>query len=133
MSTIVSQTLSNGSVSTSTTNVIQGCAKAWVSFGYISAAISVRQSFNVSSVTRSGAGTYTVNFTTALPNANYIVTGSASSSATNYPGNSFTWFTTGAGSPNTFSRSTTACNVQSPYVTGVAADVDYLDAVFFTS
>lgn len=44
-------------------------AKAWVTFTGSTAAIL--SSFNVSSVTRSTAGFYVVNFTSAMPNANY--------------------------------------------------------------
>jgi hypothetical protein len=72
MSTIVAQTLSNGTVSTSTANCIQGSAKAWVNFTGSTAAI--RASYNVSSVTRTAAGRWTVNFTNAMTDANYVVT-----------------------------------------------------------
>lgn len=44
--------------------------RAWVNLNGVTTA-TVRASFNVSSVTRNGAGDYTVNFTTALPDANY--------------------------------------------------------------
>jgi hypothetical protein len=44
-------------------------AKAWVTFTGTTGAIL--SSFNVSSVTRVSAGVYTVNFTSAMPNANY--------------------------------------------------------------
>jgi lipocalin len=48
--------------------------KAWVNFnGTITSGDSRRASFNVSSVTRNGVGNYTVNFTTALPDANYAM------------------------------------------------------------
>lgn len=77
MSTIVSQTLSNGTVSTSTANCIQGSAKAWVNFDGTGTP-AIRGSFNVSSITDNGTGDYTVNFTTALPNTNYSVAGCAS-------------------------------------------------------
>ena len=33
--------------------------------------VAIRASFNVSSITDNGTGDYTVNFTTALPDANY--------------------------------------------------------------
>ncbi len=69
MSTLVAQTISNGTVSTSSANVIQGSAKAWARFTGSTGAIE--GSFNVSSITRNAAGDYTVNFTTAMPNANY--------------------------------------------------------------
>lgn len=69
MSTVVAQTLSNGSVSTSTANCIQGSAKAWVNYNGV--AQSVRSSYNVSSVTYVSTGIYIVNFTNAMPDANY--------------------------------------------------------------
>lgn len=43
--------------------------RAWVKFVGSSGAVSA--SFNVSSVTRSGTGQYTLNFTNALPDTNY--------------------------------------------------------------
>jgi hypothetical protein len=70
MSTLVTQTISNGTVSTSSTNVIQGSAKAWVNFNG-TGTVAIRASYNVSSITDNGTGLYTVNFTNALPDANY--------------------------------------------------------------
>jgi hypothetical protein len=64
-----------------TQNGMTGIAKAWVNFGYISSAISVAGSFNVSSVTRTGTGSYTINFTTAMPNSNYSITAMTSADA----------------------------------------------------
>jgi hypothetical protein len=58
-----------------TQNGMTGIAKAWVNFNGVGGAI--RSSFNVSSITVNGTGDYTVNFTTAMPNANYAVTGAA--------------------------------------------------------
>lgn len=49
-----------------------GC-RAWVNFNGASSAI--RGSGNVSSVTRTATGEYTINFTTAMPDANYATTG----------------------------------------------------------
>jgi hypothetical protein len=71
--TLVITTLSDGTNSTSSTNCIQGSAKAWVNFAGASG--TVNGSYNVSSVTRSGVGLYTVTFTNALANANYAVGG----------------------------------------------------------
>ena len=45
-----------------------GC-RAWVNFAGSTG--TIRASGNVSSVTRNGTGDYTVNFTTAMPDANY--------------------------------------------------------------
>jgi len=47
--------------------------RAWVNF-YGVTAVTVRASFNVSSVVRNATGDYTVNFTNAFPDANYAVT-----------------------------------------------------------
>jgi hypothetical protein len=47
--------------------------KAWVNFNG-TGTVAIRDSLNVSSVTDNGAGDYTVNFTTAMPDANYAVT-----------------------------------------------------------
>jgi hypothetical protein len=47
---------------------------AWVNFNG-TGTVSIRDSFNVSSITDNGAGDYTINFTTALANANYAICG----------------------------------------------------------
>ena len=60
-----------------TQNGMTGIAKAWVNInGASGASPTIRASFNVSSVTRSSAGVYVINFTTAMPDANYSATGS---------------------------------------------------------
>jgi len=83
MSTLVAQTISNGTVSTSSANVIQGSAKAWVNFNG-TGTVAIHASYNVSSITDNGTGDYTVNFTNAFSDANYaFVTGSNSRSAGN--------------------------------------------------
>jgi hypothetical protein len=48
--------------------------RAWVVFNGTNPA-SIISSFNVSSVTRTSTGAYTINFTTAMPDANYAVLG----------------------------------------------------------
>ena len=52
-----------------------GC-RAWVNFNG-TGTVAIRASGNVSSITDNGTGDYTVNFTTALADANYVVTGTA--------------------------------------------------------
>jgi hypothetical protein len=44
--------------------------RAWVNFNGTST-VAIRASYNVSSITDNGTGDYTVNFTTALVDANY--------------------------------------------------------------
>jgi hypothetical protein len=49
-----------------------GC-RAWVNFNG-TGTVAIRASGNVSSITDNGVGDYTVNFTTAMPDANYSAT-----------------------------------------------------------
>jgi len=107
MSTLVAQTISNGTVSTSSANVIQGSAKAWVNFDGVSGA-SARASYNISSLTRSSAGIYVINFTNALSDANYCINMSTSVGATAAGG-----YTTMVNSSNTtiVTPTTTSCTV----------------------
>jgi hypothetical protein len=55
-------------------------ARAWVNFNG-TGTVAIRASGNVSSITDNGTGTYTVNFTTAMPDANYsfLITGGGTS------------------------------------------------------
>lgn len=46
--------------------------RAWVNFNG-TGTVAIRASGNVSSITDNGTGNYTVNFTNALPDANYSV------------------------------------------------------------
>jgi hypothetical protein len=73
MSTIVAQTLSNGTVSTSTANCIRGSARAWIN--YNASTQTIRASYNVSSVTYNATGNYTINMTNAMADAEYVITG----------------------------------------------------------
>lgn len=72
MSTLRTNTLSNaaGSKSVPVDTVVDGSAKAWVNFNG-TGTVAIRAGFNVSSITDNGTGDYTVNFTTAMPNADY--------------------------------------------------------------
>jgi hypothetical protein len=46
--------------------------RAWVNFNG-TGTVAIRASFNVSSITDNGTGDYTINFTNAMPDANYSV------------------------------------------------------------
>ena len=50
--------------------------RAWVNFNG-TGTVAIRAAGNVSSITDNGVGDYTINFTTAMPDANYVVCGSA--------------------------------------------------------
>jgi hypothetical protein len=74
--TIVADTLQDGAGnSTAMDNAIYGTAKAWVNFNGVTGGI--RASYNVSSITVNTTGDFTANFTTAMVDANYAVTGTA--------------------------------------------------------
>ena len=70
--------------------------RAWANFNGVSGSVAIRASFNVSSVTRVGAGLYTVALTNAMPDANYSSIASAQPSG--YSGANAGTGTTTAGS-----------------------------------
>jgi hypothetical protein len=87
-----------------------GC-RAWVNFNGVTTA-TIRASGNVTSVTRNSAGDYTINFTTAMPDANYAVniTG-LSATATDGRAAYFVKGVRSTGTPST--QTTSAVGVQS--------------------
>jgi hypothetical protein len=125
--TLTISQLSDGTNSTSSTNPIKGSAKAWVNFGYVSSAITVRDSFNVSSVTRNGTGDYTVNFTNTMPSSNYsVITGCSSNSDP----------TTGGGFSLTIRSPSTNTTTSTRLIAGVsnvAFDLYVCDVAIFSS
>ena len=74
MSTLKVATIQDTSGNNSSTpnEVAQGRAKAWINFNG-TRTVAIRDDFNFSSVTDNGTGLYTLNFTSALANANYAV------------------------------------------------------------
>lgn len=48
--------------------------KAWVNFNGVNTPPTIRDSYNVSSVTRNATGDYTINFSTAFASTNYLGT-----------------------------------------------------------
>lgn len=75
--------------------------RAWVNFNG-TGTVAIRASGNVTSITDNGVGDYTVNFTTAMPDANYSMIGTAAFSAANFFA-VLTEYTTGGASPRTAS------------------------------
>jgi hypothetical protein len=67
--------LVNGSVTAAKlgTTEQKQIAKAWVNFNGTTSPGTIRSSFNVSSVSKIGAGRYTINFSTAMTDTNYSV------------------------------------------------------------
>jgi hypothetical protein len=66
-------TLNDSSGVFATQNAMSGICQAWID--YSNSAQTIKASFNVSSVTYNGTGDFTINFTTALADANYAITG----------------------------------------------------------
>jgi hypothetical protein len=63
-------------------------ARAWVNFNG-TGTVAIRGSGNVSSITDNGVGDYTVNFTNAMPDANYAVTGAQQRGVSDTRGTAF--------------------------------------------
>ena len=93
--------------------------KAWVVFNG-SGGATIQDCYNVSSVSRDAAGQYTMYYSTALPNSNYVVSGTAHD----------------AGSTLRFivptSRLTTSCSIQTRG-TNNAGDSSYVAVIIFGS
>ena len=70
---IVTSTINDDTGVLATQNGMTGVCKAWLN--YNASGQTIRASFNISSVTYNGTGNYTLNFTTAMANANYSLTG----------------------------------------------------------
>lgn len=65
-------TLTDGTNSVDTSTVCKGVAKVWVSFDGSTTTPTIKASHNVSSITDNGTGDYTINFQTAMKDANYV-------------------------------------------------------------
>jgi len=81
--TLAVDTLNSSTGVLATQNGITGICKAWVQLNNTVTNGTIGGSFNVSSVTYNASGDYTINFTTAMPNANYCAVGSNSYSGSN--------------------------------------------------
>ena len=102
-------------------------AKAWVSFAGSTGTISA--SYNVSSVTRSSTGIYLINFTTAMANANYAYTATASRGSS--------WALVSANTTSggaSLAPTTSAFGIATPlYDSSAYTDPTYVYAVVFSS
>jgi hypothetical protein len=92
--TVVSPTLTTPNINSAQFATVTGTApiypcRAWVNFDG-TGTVTIRASGNVSSITDNGVSDYTVNFTTAMPDANYTasVTGNFQINA---PGTAYTY------------------------------------------
>jgi len=106
---------------------ISSC-RAWCNFNG-TGTVAIRASGNVSSITDNGTGSYTVNFTTAMPDANYsaVVTGGADLLDTS--GQKFAVM--GVSTFLTTSANVTVRQADNNDNTFVAADTDQVCLAFF--
>ena len=101
---ITVSTINDSSGVLATQNGMTGIAKAWVNFNG-TGTVAINGAFNVSSITDNGTGDYTINFTTAMANANYAIAGCAQD-PTNTEGYAF------VGTPNPATKTTSACQIR---------------------
>jgi hypothetical protein len=85
--TLTSPTLTTPSINSAQFATVSGTApiypcRAWVLFNG-TGTVAIRASGNVTSITDNGTGDYTVNFTTAMPDANYSTLGAAGNGSSN--------------------------------------------------
>jgi hypothetical protein len=86
LATIQSNTALPPTIQNSSAVEIGTFCRAWVNFNG-TGTVAIRASFNVSSITDGGTGDYTVNFTTAMPDANYSPVSIGTTDATTYTAN----------------------------------------------
>ena len=106
-------------------------ARAWVNFNG-TGTVAIEASGNVSSITDNGTGDYTVNFTTALPDANYTVSmfGVAYASNNTAAGCVFGFYPTGTATYTPSAKTTTSARILSGY--GGSAILHDVQDVSFT-
>jgi hypothetical protein len=99
--------------------------RAWVNFNG-TGTVAIRASGNVSSITDNGTGDYTVNFTTAMPDANYaqLVTAGRLGDRNNI-------FTLGIQATYAGNKTTTFCRIITQSSTVVLTDMDMIDCAIF--
>ena len=119
MSTLNTVNITNGTDSITVEGAVKGSAKAWVNFNGTST-VAIRASYNVSSITDNGTGDYTVNFTTAMADANYAASVST------------VWATIS----NVSNTTTSSCTVITGYYTSfgggaTSADRDQINVAIF--
>ena len=123
--TLTIDTLKASSGVLATQNGMTGIAKAWVNFDGVTTT-TINSSFNVSSVTRNSTGDYTVNFTTAMANANYSIVAMAANSnlgQANTPSLKY-----GNGTQNGGTSPSLKSTTQVEFVIGIGNSTTYYDS-----
>jgi len=102
--------------------------RLWVRFNG-TGTVAINDDFNVSTITDAGTGNYTVNFSNALPNANYaaLATGTAGSTS----GGTATCDSTSFQGNGTNTSSTTSFNIRTVTGSGGNTDMEWINAAVF--
>lgn len=120
LGTVQSNTTSPPTIANSSGTEIGTFCRAWVNFNG-TGTVAIRASFNVTSITDNNVGDYTINFTTAMPDANYVVSGSTGGV------NDSNVLTQGTAA----TRSTSSCRVISVRPNTALEDASQVNAAFF--
>ena len=133
MSTLKVATIQDTSGNNSSTpeQVAQGRAKAWVNFE-ADGTVAIIDDFNVSSITDGGTAIFTVNFTNALPNTNYTMTGSSHSYSSDFTGIVVSLSARGGSGNSIDTKTTTACKIVTAASTTEVDPVN-ISVLFFAS
>jgi hypothetical protein len=126
--TLTTPTIDSAQVATVSGTAPLYMARAWVNFnGTTNTAgfCTIRASGNVTSVADNGTGDYTVNFTTAMPDADYVTTGTCSGADT--PTNNVATLNTKL----TSGLTTSSCRLYSTNSAAAAADRAFIAVAIF--
>ena len=130
MSTTISGT--NGVTFPDSTSMQTGqqACKAWVNFNG-TGTVAIRDAYNVSSITDNGTGLYTVNFTNAMPDTNYIGLGSGASQTSASVGMRVVGPRNGGAGYNPYSTDSLA--ISSTYANASLEDCAYVSVAIFSN
>ena len=126
---VQSSKIENGTIAGEdlSTAVRGGVALAWVNFDgttNTNGQCSVRQHLNVTSVTDNGTGDYTITFTNAFSDADYVVVGSSGGSNNTSNGAVYQY-------DQATAKTTSACRVLTMTTGGGVVDTPHVAVAFF--
>jgi len=119
----------SGNNSSTPAGIASGTAKAWVNFNG-TGTVAIIDSYNVASITDNGTGDYTINFTNAMTDADYCVSGGVS---TNSGGQGYRWLAVGSDNNSDFSKTTSGVRVQSASQSDATTDAPLVYAIIHGS
>ena len=127
MSTLKVSTIQDisGNNSSTPSEVANGRAKAWVNFNG-SGTVAIIDSYNVASITDNATGDYTINFTNAMTDADYCVSGGVS---TDSGGQGYRWLAVGSDNNSDFSKTASSVRVQCAATSDAVTDAPQVYAI----